>query len=231
MPPVQTTTIAQMAPNVLQRLQDPTGIFWLQDNEIGPALAEAISDLMLLIGRPTLVTNLLVTLQPNSVWQTLPANMLALTNVRTDTYDLRKTSLHSMDYTLASWSADWTADRADTPARWGQLGFTHWFVHPAPTTAVQVLVAGVVQPVQSVWPFDPATQSPMHQEVDVALEMYAAAYCRLKELGSDAEEGNVLRGQYLQIAQQLSLLEDRRDPWLFSQTRGVPTAASLVTLR
>lgn len=229
--PVATTTLDQIATNILQRIQDDTGIFWSRPNEATVAAAEAVNDLLLLVGRPTQVTDQIITLTPNTVWQTIPAGMFVLTDVRGDNFSMRKVSLRAMDYTQASWGSDWTADRDDVPQRWGPIGFSSWFVHPAPTTPIQVTVAGIAIPVPSAWPFDPATQSPFHSELDVALELYGAAYCRLKDLGVDQQEGNALRQQYLSLAQQLTQIEDRRDPVIFSQTLGVPTAVSQLSLR
>lgn len=228
--PVTTTTLDQLATNVLQRLQDDDGVFWLRDNECVPSVAEAVNDLLLLVGRPTLVYNQIVTLAANSCWQTMPDGLLAITDVRADS-KIWKTSLWQMDYLMASWGPDWTSDRADVPQRWGPVGLGLWFVHPAPTTAIQVSVAGVAMPVQSAWPFDAATQSCFGVEFDVALEMYGAAYCRLKELGTDSQEANVLRQQYLKLAQAMTRIQDRRDPVLFSQTLGVPTAIGNNSLR
>src|SRR5882762_650354 len=228
---IVTQTIAQLAPQVLQRLQDPTGIFWLQQYEVNPALAEAINDLMLLLGRPVQYFNQLITLSANTCFQALPPNVLCLTYMHGSNYTLHKTTMHSMDYTMTSWGPDWTADRADIPARWGPIGLTQFFVHPAPNTPIQVLASGVLHPVTSLWPFDPTTQAPFHEELNIALELYATAYCRLKELGMDAQEGNVLRGQYLEIAKRATGIEDRRDDRLFSQHQGVPTTMSLTTLR
>ena len=65
----------------------------------------------------------------------------------------------------------------------------------------------------------------------MALQLYATAYCRMKELGDDALEGDAIYQQYLEIAQRLSQIEDRRDPLVFSRSFGTPTAPSLVTKR
>lgn len=229
--PVTTTTLDQLATNVLQRLQDDEGVFWSREFEATPSVAEAINDLLLLVGRPTLVYNQLVTLTANSVWQDLPDGLLCITDIRSSTYKLYKTTIHDMDFTQASWGSDWVNDRADVPERFGPVGLSSFFVHPAPTTDIQVTIAGVSLPIQSAWPFAADTQSPFSFEFDVALEMYGAAYCRLKDLGIDSAEANVLRQQYLSLAQQMTRITDRRDPVIFSQTLGVPSAVSNVSLR
>ena len=105
-----------------------------------------MNDLILLIGRPTITFNTLITLEPNTVWQAMPANMVAITNIRASNYSLWKTPLHTMDYTQASWLADWESDVADAPLRWGPLGTTYFFVHPAPSTPIQVTITASAAP-------------------------------------------------------------------------------------
>lgn len=228
---VTTSTIAQLATQVGQRLQDDTFIFWLQKYEVYSALAEAYQDMMLLVGRPTLTYNTQITLLPNTVWQPMPANMVAITNIHSDNYSLWKTSVHVMDYLQGSWAGDWESDVADTPARWGPLGWTKFFVHPAPTTPILVTVAGVSNPITTAWPPSGSEQSPFASELDVALQLYATAYLRLKDLGDDMQEGQALMQQYLDIAARATQIADRRDPLIFSRSLGSTTAPSLVSLR
>lgn len=52
-PPVATpTSVAELAPSVLSRVQDPAATFWNLNLEVYSALVEAINDLMLIVGRP-----------------------------------------------------------------------------------------------------------------------------------------------------------------------------------
>ena len=136
-------SVATLGANVADRLQDPTAIFWNQRNEIFAGVEEAINDLMLLIGRPTIQYQTLVTLEADTVWQPMPANMLAITNIRSSNYSLWKTTLHAMDVVQASWGPDWQEDRAEVCQRWFPLGLTYFGVHPGPKTPIQVVVAGV----------------------------------------------------------------------------------------
>jgi hypothetical protein len=232
-PPRPTATpISVLAQQVLARVQDPTAIFWDLSLEVYPALVEALNDLMLIIGRPTTIYATPVQLNPRIVWQPMPANMLAITNIRTNFAGLWKTSLHSMDYLQTSWMGNWETDVAAVPVRWGPIGVSHFFVHPAPEQTLTVTVTGVGYPVPSaVFPPTGTETASFHDEFFQALELYAAAYLRLKELGDDAQEGQELYQQYLQIAQRLTRIEDRKDSLVFSQAFGTPTALSRVTRR
>lgn len=217
---------------MLARVQDPTATFWDLRLEVYPALVEAINDLMLIIGRPTTLYQVPIQLNPQICWQNMPENMLAITNVQSNLQSLWKVSLHTMDYTQSSWKSNWETDVDNTPQRWFPLGFLYWGVHPAVKEPMTVLVTGVGYPVPAAaFPPTGAETSPFHDEFFQALELYATAYLRLKELGDDAQEGQELYQQYLKIAQRMTSIADRRDSLLFSQAFGVPNAVSKVTMR
>lgn len=226
-----TTPISALAPQVANRLQDPTSVYWNLNNEVYASLVEAISELMLIVGRPTIQFNTKVTLEANTVWQPMPANMLAITNIRTDKYSLWNTTLRTLDYLQGSWSSAWESDTAPAPLRWAPLGFNYFVVHPAPETPITVYVAGVTNPITGAWPPTGAETVPFHDEFFEALEMYAAHYCRIKDMGADFQEGMMLYQTFLTLAQRLTTIEDRRDAWLFTQGLGVPTAPPQNTLR
>src|SRR5665213_1593273 len=105
-----TSTLASLAPQVSQRLQDDTNIFWSLDFEIFGGLAEAITELLLIVGRPTVIFNQPVTLLSNTVWQPMPTGLLCITDIRTTISRLNKTTLHSLDNLCASWSPSWESD-------------------------------------------------------------------------------------------------------------------------
>lgn len=224
-------TFAELAQQVQDRLQDPTSIYWRLNYEIYSAIAEAVNELMLIVGRPMLQYNQQITLQPNSVWQEMPTNMLAITQMTVGGGRVGKTTLRSMDYLQTSWTSAWESDRGPQPKRWGSLGMKYFFVHPAPVLPIQVQVAGVSYPVTKAWPYDGTETSPFHKEVDDAIEAYATFYCRYKDLGSDWAEGKILYEKFLVVAQRLSEIEDRRDDLVWTRALGTPTAPSWVAKR
>jgi hypothetical protein len=226
-----TSTIAEMAPAVANRLEDPTNIFWNLQFEINAALAEAISELLLIIGRPTVICNQPVTLLPNTVWQPIPPGLLAITDIRTYISRLNKTSLRSLDVLCASWTSSWESDRGPMPLRWAPVGLNMFAVHPAPLYPIQVNITGISYPLTDTWPPAGTESSPFHKEINQALEMFAAAYCRVKEIGDDAEVGFTLYKQFLEIGQRLSVIEDRRDSLVWTRSLGSPTSPSQVAHR
>lgn len=226
-----TNTLSQLAPQVSERLQDPENIFWNLNFEIFGGLAEAISELMLIIGRPTQIFNTQIQLQPNTPWQQMPESCLAITNIRTNVSVLQKTTLHSLDYLCTSWGSNWESDRGPLVKRWAPLGLNYFIVHPAPLQPVYVNIAAITYPFTDTWPPDGTESSPFQVEFDQALQLAAAAYCRVKETGNDAAEGQALYQQFLEIGQRMSVIQDRRDSLIWTKSFGAPTAPSQVSHR
>lgn len=220
-----------MTPQVGDRLQDPTFTFWNEQFEVQAGLAEAISELLLIVGRPTQIYNGTVILTPNTVWQPLPPNVLALTTIRCNGALLWKSTLHSLDYLQASWGSNWQSDRGPLPKRWAPLGLSMFVVHPAPLQPIKVQISAIEYPFLDTWPPNGTETSPFHKEVNQALEMYSAAYCRIKEIGQDHAEGQQLYQRFLAIGRRLTQIEDRRDDLVFTQSFGVPTAPSQTSAR
>lgn len=226
-----TSTLTEMAPQVSARLQDPNNVQWNLDYEIFAGLAEGISELLLIIGRPTQIVNQPLFLQPNTVWQLMPPGFLCLTDISTYLTRLRKTSLQRLDNLCASWTSSWESERGPMPLRWAPLGLNYFIVYPAPLQPMQVNITGIAYPFTDTWPPTGAESSPFHKEVNQALEMYAAYYARVKEIGQDFQEGLSLYQGFLQIAQRLSQIEDRRDSLMWTRAIGAPTSPSQVAHR
>lgn len=226
-----TSTIAELAPDVSARLQDPTNVFWNLDFEVNAGIAEGISELLLIIGRPTQIFNAPLNLQVNTCFQPMPPGLLAITDIRSTSSRLAKTTMRSLDVLCASWTSSWQSDRAAQPVRWAPLGLSKFIVHPAPVLPVVVNVTGIAYPFTDTWPPDGTETSPFAKNVDQALQMYSAYYCRIKEIGQDFEEGLVLYKAFLEIGQRLSQIEARRDDLVWVRSLGAPTAPSGVSHR
>lgn len=228
------TTIGQMAPQTLARVEEPdpaNPIFWDLTTECYSALVEAISDLLILVGRPTNLVQLSVTLLPNTHIQPLPPGMFCLTNVQGPEGDVYKMSLFDFDYSQASWGSDWEDDLGDSVKQWAPLGLTSFAIHPSVSVPQPVIVTGIQLVTQQTWPFDGTVVSPFHEEVNSILEMYAAHYLRIKESGGEFQQSLALYQAYLDGAQRLTEIEDRRDPVVFSRNLGVQVGVAQTTKR
>jgi len=222
-----TVPISTLALRTLDRLEEVNPpVFWNLTTEIYSGLVEAMNDLLILVGRPSFSVNQPLVLAANTVWQSIPKGQLLITDIQGPSSALWRVSLTDMDYTQASWLNDWENDTAAVPVRWGPVGFTKFFVHPAPTTAIQVTVTSIPYPTTDTWPYNGSELVPFHKEFFEALEMYAAHYAQIKETGAEFQASMELYHSYLMLAERMTTIESRKDPLIFSRSFGGPVGVN-----
>lgn len=215
-----------LVPQVQSRLEEAAGPsgdgeLWSIQFEIRTALIEAMSDLMLLVGRPTQEITQQFSLTPNTCFQNLPSGVFLLSNIYGLGGDLRCVSLHDMDYIQSNWTSTWSNDTAPNgPVRWFPLGFNMFGVHPAATVPTTVTITGLRFVTTDSYPYPGTEPLIFHDELEAALEQYATFYCKLKETGPEVQNGLQLYREYLAAAQRNTTIEDRRDPVIFSPSFG-----------
>jgi hypothetical protein len=228
------TTIATLAANAQSRLEENIGApgqWWSLQFELYSALMEAQSDLLLLVGRPTQEVNIPFALTPNSVWQTVPKGIFAITDIQGFSSPLYKINLWDLDYLQSSWGSGWTQDTDNACYRWCPVGFNLFCIHPAVAEPQTVNITAITYPTTDVWPYTGAETVNFQDEMFVALEIYAAAYARIKELGGEFQEGLKMMEQYMQLAKRLTQVEDKRDPLLFTMGYGAANNVSPASRR
>lgn len=219
-------TVNDLVSQVQSRLEEAAGPsgdgeVWSIQFEIRTAIIEAMSDLMLLIGRPTQEIIQQFTLVPNTCFQTLPTSVFLLTNVYGVGGELRCVSLHDMDYVQSSWSSTWSNDTSPTgPVRWFPIGFNLFGISPACTVPTTVTITGIRYITTDSYPYSGNETLVFHDELEAALEEYAAHYCRIKEQSAEFQQSLTLYRNYLATAKRNSIIEDRRDPVIFSPSFG-----------
>ena len=231
-------TISDLIPQVQSRLEEfagpvGDGEWWSIRFELRTALIEAMNDLLVLIGRPTQAVNQQLTLTPNTPWQSTPVGIIMITDIYGATGQLRCVSLHDLDYVQSSWNPAWEQDIDGPygPVRWAPIGFNLFVVHPAPSVPTNVTFSGIAYPTTAAYPYTGAEPVIFHDEVFAALEAYAALYARLKEGGQDMQQAMTLYREYLTVAQRLTTIEDRRDPFIFSPSFGAGSGLDSLTKR
>lgn len=225
-------TLSTLASYVQPRLEElPNGGFWSLQYEIFSALAEAQNDLMLLVGRPTQVVNFPFTLTPNTVWQTVPKGIFQITDIQGAGSPLYKINLWDLDFLQSSWDSTWTQDVDTVAQRWAPIAFNMFAVHPAVATAQTVNITAIQYPQTDVWPYTGNEPIIFEDSYFVALEIYSVFYCKLKELGGEAQEGLQLLQQYLDLARRMTQIQNLRDPLLFSSGFGAANLVNPTTRR
>lgn len=228
------TTIATLGNIVQERLEEipgGPGQWWSQQYEIFSAIMEAQNDLLLLVGRPTQTVNVPFNVVPNSCWQVVPKGLLLITDIQGFSSPLYKINLWDLDFLQTSWDSSWQQDVDAAAVRWAPVGFNVFVIHPAVDTAQTVNLTAIQYPTTDVWPYTGSETVQFQDEMFVALETYAAAYCRLKELGGEAQVGSKLMEQYFQMAKRLTEIEDKRDPLLFTMGYGASQNVNPGTMR
>lgn len=229
-----STMMSMLAGNVQDRLEEPrgAGIFWNLTTEIYTGLVEAMNDMMVLVGRPTQSVGITFNLAPNTVWQQVPKGIFLISDIYGATKPLRKVSVFSMDYVQASWGAEWECDTsAAGPVRWGPVGMTQFFVHPAPSVPMSVTMNAIAYPVAERWPYNGTEIVPFQHEFHEALEMYCAHYARIKEMGAEFQTSMVLYQNYLSLCERMSMIQDRQDSLVFSRSLGAVAGVNPIVRR
>ena len=230
------TPISALIPTILDRVEETTPPVWVTIMEVQSAIAEAINDAMLMIGRPTQIVDQPYEVTPNLTWQPMPSGMIAITDIQGPSSRLWKYTLRDMDYTQSWWTSSWQNDVAQVSqgqfARaWFPLGFTMFGIYPKVSSPVTVTLTGIATPVNSAWPYTGNEPIPFHDEFFTAIEDYAAHYLRFKEGGNEFSESIKLLQSYIATAKRMTEIEDRRDPYIFSSGFGLKNGVNPPTSR
>lgn len=229
-------TIASLILTVLDMIEETNPPVWVTLMEVQSAIAEAINDAMLMVGRPTQIVDQPYKITPNLTWQPMPAGMIAITDIQGPASKLWKYTLRDMDYTQSWWDSKWELDVADVSKgqfsrAWFPIGFTLFGVYPQASLPITVTLTGIAVPVNSAWPYTGNELIPFHDEFFNALEEYAAHYLRFKEGGNEFSESFKLLKSYIASMKRMTEIEDRRDQYLFSTGFGLKNGVNPPTTR
>lgn len=223
--------------DILDRVQDrleeevgTAGRFWLRSLELRSGAIEALNEMLLLVGRPTMIASQPFTIQAGTPWQTIPKGMLCITNIQGVSSEVWKYTLQDLDYLQASWGPDWEQDVGDAVAHWAPIGFNMFAVHPSVSFPQDVLISGIAYPATGAWPNANIT-IPFTDEFFAALDMYTAHYARFKEMGNEFSESFKMLESFMQLAGSMTTLQDRRDPYIFNRAVGAQLQTNPISRR
>jgi len=226
-------TVADLLPQIYDRVEEPPSspVFWTP-NEANFAAIEAINDLLLLVGRPTQIVSVPFSIVPNTPWQQMPAGMFCITNIQGQGSEVYKVTLEDFDYLQIYNGSDWEQDIGPQILQWAPIGLTQFVVHPCVQDTQTVLLTGIAYPTTQVWPYASTTiLVPFEDQFFQSLEKYASHYLRFKEGTNDFTESYKVYQSYLEDAQRMTQIQDRRDPWIFSRGVGVQSESNPTSLR
>lgn len=221
-------TTNTLAAAVQNRLEEPAGpgIFWSYENEILPAVVEAMNEASLLTGVVQTVQSAPITLPTGTNFVTLPQNAIALLRVLSPAYT-RKTSI----FTLDNLNRYWQNDQGPAIDCWFPLGVTRWGFHPQLTAEQQVMVTYIAYPVTVPPPYSGNEPVPFQTEFEESLEQYAAHILRMKEAGQEFEQSQTIYAEFLQTMGYLDAFETRHDSLTFTKGVGAAVRVNPVEVR
>lgn len=221
-------TTNSLALTVQQRLEEPAGpgIFWSYEDEILPAVVEAMNEAAMLTGVVQTAQTQPYTIAANTSYFPLPKNAIALIRVLSPAYT-RKTSVFALDNLNRSWQND----TGLAIQAWFPAGVTMFGVYPQVTAEVQVMLTYLAYPVTVPPPYTGNEPVPFQSEFHESLEQYAAHVLRLKEAGQDFEGSQTIYQEFLKTMGTLDAFETRRDSLTFTRGVGASVRVNPVEVR
>lgn len=208
--------ISDLNTETLGRLEeaDPP-VFWNLVGEVYPQTVDGMFEATLITGTVQSVNNR-VDIAAETTYFTLPKGAFGPLRMRAP-YPIRKVSLAGLDMMNPSWQ------RA-TPGKqiqaWFPLGVSGFGIFPQLASDAQVVMDWIVSPINVPRPYTGAETIPFPVQFADAFSEYAAALCRAKEGGAEAEEASTVYEEYFNNMKALSLWQTRLDSLVLSKAYG-----------
>lgn len=212
------STLQQLANAVQDKLEEPRGfgIYWNAQNEINPALVEAMNEAALITGDPEVRPGVVTTLQvgggvagyPPFIYP-MPTDALLIVRLDSTTSGaIKKITTCDLDRLYPGWEGQ----TGSTIKRWFPVGMSLFGVWPQLTVPQQIRLTYVGFPVTDSYPYSSTDVSPFREEYNDGFTEYAAHVCRLKESGPDFQQS---------IPQYQSFLDKMTSLTKFAARRGI----------
>lgn len=220
------TTIADIETLVSARLEEPTdgiGIFWSVQNEVRPAIVEAMNEATLITGEPQVRAKVPFTIPASTVFTplSLPSDALALLRVEgANSLPAKKCWMWDLDKQFPGWETM----VGDKPRFWFPYGLTKVGFFPCLTADVQVVLNYVQIPVNTAPTYTGAEVIPFQSEYIEGFEEYAAHILRLKEGDPDFGQSMPEYQKFLAAMEELSSFAYRKNSLRFTRTGGSSSA-------
>lgn len=225
------------------------GVFWSVQNEIRPALVEAMFEATLITGEPQVRSKVIYTVPaatggyggggyggggygegegPIFTPLAMPSDAIAILRVEgPGGLPVRKLWIWDLDKHYPGWETS----VGDEPLYWVPFGLTQWGIVPNLTSPVQVILDYVQIPVNAPRPYTGAEPVPFQEEYQDAFEDYAQHVCQLKEAGAEFEQSFGAYNRFLAKMSELSNFAYRKNSLRFTRAVGAPADISEIRVR
>jgi hypothetical protein len=221
--------LSDLLPDVLGRIEEnsptdaqlPGPTFWNLNGEVYQQMVDAMFEAALITGVVQL-SSIAVTLAAETTYFTLqygtnaPKGILAPIRLRAP-YPIRKVTQKGLDDMVPTWQQ---ATPGTQLIAWFPLGVSQFGIYPQLSAESQVVMDFISSPVNQARPYSGNVGVPFQVEFSDFLSQYAAAMCRAKEGGAEAEEAQVVYQDYLAKMKQLSAFQGRLDSLVFTGAFG-----------
>lgn len=220
------TTIADIETRVQSRLEEETddvGTFWSVQNEIRPALVEAMNEATLITGEPQVRARTAFTIPATTVFTPfdLPAEAIGLLRVEgASSLPTKRCWMWDLDKQYPGWETM----TGDLPRFWFPYGLTKFGIYPCLNADVQVILSYVQNPVNTPPIYDGTQVIPFQSEYIEGFEEYAAHVLRLKEGNPDFDQSVPEYQKFLAAMEEMSNFAYRKNSLRFTRSGGMQSA-------
>lgn len=211
--------ISDLTSDTLARLEEyvpPDGpTFWNLVGEVYPQTVDGMFEAALITGTVQSVNNA-VAIAAGTTYFTLPKGAFGPLRMRAP-YPIRKVSLAGLDMMTPGWQR---ATPGQQIQAWFPLGVSGFGIFPQLASDAQVVMDWISSPVNVPRPYTGAETIPFAPQFADMFSQYAAALCRAKEGGAEAEEASVVYNEYFNGMKELSAWQARLDALVLTRAYG-----------
>lgn len=223
-------TLSDLEPTVQSRVEEATdgvGVFWSVQNEIRPAIVEALSLATVITGEPQIRASVQFDIPASTSFTplSLPADAMAILKVEgPGGLPLHKAWLWDLDRHLPGWEVATGA----VPQYWIPFGLTKFGIYPCLTAPAKVVLSYVQVPITTPPPYTGAEPVPFQTEYFSGFKDYAEMVLRFKEGDPEFSQSLVPLNRALGYFEKLSRFAYRKGSLRFTRAGGSQVAVNEV---
>jgi hypothetical protein len=225
-------TIRNLEGNVASRLEETpeATVFWSNQNEIRPAIVEAMMLATLITGEPQVRGSAPYTIPASTIFTPLamPSDAIALLRVEgPNSLPIQKCWIWDLDRQMPGWDVM----TGEAPAYWVPFGLSQFGIVPCLTAPAQVILSYVQTPVLTPPPYTGNEPIPLQAEYLDSLEDIAEVVLRYKEGLPEFNQSFTTLNRALATFEQLSRFAYRKNSLRFTRAGGASSAINDVRSR
>ena len=221
------STIETDVQNQLEEQADDLGIFWSVQNEIRPAIVEAMNEATMATGEPQFRAGTSpLTISAGTIFNplALPNDAVALLRVEgPQSLPIKKLTVWDLDRHYPGWEVA----TGPSPLAWFPFGLGQFGIYPNLTADVQIIISYVRLPVRTAAPWDGTQVIPFQTEYQNGFKDAAQHFLQLKEGDPEFTQSFVAYNRFLASCERMSNFAYRKNSLRFTRTGGASSAITM----